>query len=604
MVHRHALPFALIAALAALTGCEDDPIAQGTSSATTTTSSGGGHGGEGGQGGSGGSGGAGGTTATSTTSTTGSGGEGGGTGGEGGTEAPGVIGAVGDPCDHPGEKGCAGHAQMQKVVCGADSLWAAAGTCAAGERCNSAFGPKQGTCLPVVPLCLGKSSSQVVCSGAARVQCGPDLVSSEILETCAYLCENGACVGDCTPMAKQCAGTTPQTCTADGAWKDDPACPYACSSGQCTGTCVPGGGDCMGKIPLTCDDLGQWKAGDACNLACNAGKCAGVCVPGSARCNGNTPEGCDGSGTWQAQPACPGNLPTCVAGACSAAPSCVSGEPGAGDDCGPTGTESCCVSPLVKGGTFNRIQNASYPATVSDFRLDRFEITVGRFRQFVNGYPGTIPKEGDGAHSKIPGTGWSTMWNASLPATHAAMIDRLTNAGINTWTNVPGPNENKPLNWLDWYMVFAFCAWDGGRLPTEAEWNYAAAGGSEQRYRPWGTLDLDPSYAVYNCTGDGSIAQDCKLSDVLPVGSRSPKGDGRWGQADLVGGVWEWNLDYYEDPLPAPCIDCANLVSAPHRSARGGSYSSAENRMNTVFRNTLEPDYRKYSVGGRCARNP
>lgn len=603
MVFKVARVGAVLVVAATALGCSDDPIGNGTTTATSTGQ--GGSGGEGGAGGAGGSGGQGGATSTtSTTGNGGSGGEGGGTGGEGGSEPPGMIGAVGEACTTPGEKACAGHAQATQLVCGVDHLWAVAGTCPASERCTSAYGPKQGTCQAVVPLCAGKASNEVVCSDRMRVRCGPDLVTSTLLGECPYLCAGGACVGECTPSAKQCFGTAPETCDSQGVWTKEPACPYACNGGQCTGVCVPGGGDCFGKIPLLCGALGQWQAGDACLLACNAGKCAGVCAPGSTRCNGNTPEACDASGTWQAQPACPLALPVCLAGACSGAPSCLAGVAGAGDSCGPMGDESCCASPLVSGGTFNRIQNASYPATVSDFRLDRFEITVGRFRQFVLGYPGTIPPEGAGAHAKIPGSGWKSAWNAELPQTQADMIARLTNVGINSWTNLPGPNESKPLNWLDWYMVFAFCAWDGGRLPTEAEWNYAAAGGAEQRYRPWGTMAVDSSYAVYDCTADGSPAQDCKLSDVLSVGSRSPKGDARWGQADLMGSVWEWNLDGFQDPMPMPCVDCANLASTPKKSARGGSYSSAENRMNTVFRNALEPEYRKYSVGGRCARNP
>ncbi len=603
MVDKVARFGALLVLLAAAPACADDPV--GTSSTTAASATSTGQGGTGGEGGSGGRGGAGGSTVT-TGSTGGQGGEGGqgGMGGEGGSEDPGAVGVVGQPCDTPGDKACAGHAQAQRLLCGADKLWAAVGDCPADERCTSAYGPKQGSCQAVLPLCAGKASSEVVCNGDKRVRCGPDLVTSTQLGTCPYLCEGGECVGDCAPGAKQCFGAVPQTCFPSATWKSEPVCPYACNAGQCTGVCVPGGGDCMGKIPLLCDAVGAWQAGASCLLGCNAGKCAGVCAPGSTRCAANSPEACDAAGIWQAQPPCPLGLPACVAGACSAAPSCLSGAAGAGDTCGPQGDENCCASPLVPGGTFNRIQNASFPATVSDFRMDRFEITVGRFRQFVNGYPDNLPKEGDGAHAKIPGSGWSTTWNAELPPTQAAMIARLTNVGINTWTNNPGPNESKPLNWLDWYMVFAFCAWDGGRLPTEAEWNYAAAGGAEQRYRPWGTLDLDPSYAVYNCQADGSPLGACALSDLPTVGSRSPKGDGRWGQSDLVGGVWEWNLDWFEDPLPTPCVDCANLVSSDHKSARGGSYSSADNRMNCVFRNTLEPLYRKYSVGGRCARNP
>ncbi|MGH7434042.1 MAG: hypothetical protein ACRENE_00035, partial [Polyangiaceae bacterium] len=64
--------------------------------------------------------------------------------------------------------------------------------------------------------------------------------------------------------------------------------------------------------------------------------------------------------------------------------------------CGPLHDESCCANSLVPGGTFNRDNNASYPATVDSFVLDRFEVTVGRFRKFYAQYPGNQPAGGSG----------------------------------------------------------------------------------------------------------------------------------------------------------------------------------------------------------------
>src|SRR6185503_5212427 len=105
------------------------------------------------------------------------------------------------------------------------------------------------------------------------------------------------------------------------------------------------------------------------------------------------------------------------------------------------------------------------------------------------------------------------------------------------------------MNCVSWFEAFAFCAWDGGRLPTETEWNYAAAGGNEQRVYPWGA-NIDLTKASYDCAGDGSGTgtPNCMFSDMLPVGSRSPQGDGKWGQADLAGNVWEWTLDWGATP--------------------------------------------------------
>src|SRR5256885_1964087 len=66
----------------------------------------------------------------------------------------------------------------------------------------------------------------------------------------------------------------------------------------------------------------------------------------------------------------------------------------------------------------------------------------------------------------------------------------------------PSANATLPVNCVSWFEAFAFCAWDGGYLPTEAEWNYAAAGGGDQRAYPWsvpsGTLLIDVAHANYN----------------------------------------------------------------------------------------------------------
>jgi sulfatase modifying factor 1 len=162
------------------------------------------------------------------------------------------------------------------------------------------------------------------------------------------------------------------------------------------------------------------------------------------------------------------------------APSCS----GLAATCGPVGTDDCCKSLLVPGGTFNRsydgvdFKDPNYPATVSDFYLDKYEITVGRFRQFVKAGMGTQaspPAAGAGAHPRITGSGWDSTWNTNLPATTAALTTNLKCS--TTWTDTAGSNESKPVNCLEWYAAFAFCVWDGGRLATEAEWNYAASAG-------------------------------------------------------------------------------------------------------------------------------
>jgi formylglycine-generating enzyme required for sulfatase activity len=241
-----------------------------------------------------------------------------------------------------------------------------------------------------------------------------------------------------------------------------------------------------------------------------------------------------------------------------------------------------------------------YPASVSDFYLDKYEVTVARFRTFVDRGAGTqaVPLAARaGENPNVPGSGWNPAWNIKLPADARALEPALKcHPAYQTWTDTPAGNENKPINCLDWYTAFAFCAWDGGRLPTEAEWNYAASGGSEQRYYPWSnppaSTTIDDSYAVY-CGGT------CKL---LNVGSKSPKGDGRWGQSDLGGNVWEWTLDFAGGAYPMPCRDCAAVTTGSYRAFRSGSNDDIAATLRAAVRHVYYPEYRGV-VGVRCARS-
>jgi formylglycine-generating enzyme required for sulfatase activity len=289
--------------------------------------------------------------------------------------------------------------------------------------------------------------------------------------------------------------------------------------------------------------------------------------------------------------------------------------------CGPTGTSSCCGSPLVPGGTFYRsydpvgdgmYPSMSAPATVSDFRLDTYEVTVGRFRQFVNAGMGTQanpPAAGAGART-LNGLanqgGWDPSDNSNLTANTAALEAGVQcYAAYQTWTDSPGANEALPMDCMTWYEGFAFCVWDGGFLPTEAEWNYAAAGGSDQRAYPWSSpvssVSLDCSYANYD---PGPACVNGTTGGANRVGSESPKGDGKYGQADLAGNVWEWALDWYNSTYQTPCDDCANLTAASLKVQLGGALYNPGTILRTGYRGYTMPGPRGFGYGVRCARAP
>jgi formylglycine-generating enzyme len=296
--------------------------------------------------------------------------------------------------------------------------------------------------------------------------------------------------------------------------------------------------------------------------------------------------------------------------------SCRTPAPGAAS-CGPTG-ESCCTSLPVAGGTFLRsfdgatFTDSTAPATVSSFRLDKYEVTVGRFRAFVAAVvDGWLPPSAAGKHSHLSagrglngGTegGWDPSWTASLGTTASQWTMGLQcGYPYGTWTPTAGPNESLPINCASWYEAYAFCIWDGGFLPTEAEWNYAAAGGSEQRVYPWstpaGATTTGFGYASYDC-----LADSCSFSDILVVGS-DPMGNGKWGQSDLGGNVAEWNLDV-QASYATPCDDCASLAPGPNRTLRGGGFNSDLPALLASARDANTPESRNEIYGIRCARSP
>jgi formylglycine-generating enzyme required for sulfatase activity len=286
--------------------------------------------------------------------------------------------------------------------------------------------------------------------------------------------------------------------------------------------------------------------------------------------------------------------------------------------CGSAHNVSCCDNPAVPGGTYFRSYDAagdsgsgtmSDPATISAFHLDRFEVTVGRFRAFVAAGLGTQanpPVASAGAHKNLPASGWDTGWNASLTTNLTALIAAVKCSSLQTWTDNAGNNENRPINCVTWYEAMAFCIWDGGYLPTEAEWNDAATGGNEQRAYPWsspaGSTAIDGAHASYlsgtDCIGDGMPG--CTVSDLVVAGSK-PLGEGKWGHSELAGNVAEWVLDWI-DNYPANCVDCATLTGGPNRVTRGGAFDDPSDDARSAFRIGAPPATRSTTLGFRCAR--
>jgi formylglycine-generating enzyme required for sulfatase activity len=340
----------------------------------------------------------------------------------------------------------------------------------------------------------------------------------------------------------------------------------------------------------------------------------------------------------------------------AAAPDCQTGGDGV-TNCA-AGSESCCTSLEVEGGTYYRTftygDTSSYadPATVSSFRLDKYDVTVGRFRQFVGAWnSGWAPLAGSGKHSHLNGgkgladvsapadagivyeTGWVTTDDSNIAPTDENLA---CDANFATWTATPGSLERLPINCVNWYEAYAFCIWDGGFLPSGAEWEYAAAGGSQQREYPWGATDpgTDNQYAIYGATvpDAASYTFECHyptgiptpcmgVMNIAPVGT-AQLGAGLWGQDDLVGNMGQWDLEsFYVVPLPSgaplpyidPCTDCAFLGGPSVKEVRGSEFDMCIGcppgvgpvlfQFSLLDRTTAMAASRAYSIGMRCARS-
>jgi formylglycine-generating enzyme required for sulfatase activity len=304
----------------------------------------------------------------------------------------------------------------------------------------------------------------------------------------------------------------------------------------------------------------------------------------------------------------------------------------------------------VPGGSYYRTYvnlgsgatDESDPARISSFRLDKYLVTVGRFRQYVNYLVGggSAPAQGSGKHAHLNGgaglvnsltdsgvsyeNGWdATDWNQYVPtgANAAATwnANLLNQYPYNTWTPPPGSDENLPINDVYWWEAYAFCIWDGGFLPSDAELGYAQAGGDQQRAYPWGSTapGYNYQYAIYgdgesgDCDYPGPGLQTCSFNsgasttipNAAPVWT-SILGVGRWGQFDLSGNEAEWTLDAYA-PYRSGCVDCvAPALAVENRVVRGLGFFGEQQDLYSWLRGAASPAWEGHAGGVRCARAP
>lgn len=545
---------------------------------------------------------------------------------------------------------CAGGVNGDGIYCtSACKCNAGEGDCDAPADCNTGlvcgndnglnFGLSASTDVCVKSHCtnhvldVGAGETGVDCGGADCGTCSSCTGTNGGAEFCSSVCPCSSGQGDCDNDQQCQSGLTCATGKGNQ-WgfttQIDICLPAHCSNGvQEAGqgeTGVDCGGTC-GTCPSCPANNTNNSCGPICRCAAGWGDCDGdaqcqtglVCAVGVGaqwglnaafdvcvlpHCNNGQQDAAQGETGVD----CGGADCAACPAAATPSTSCTT----AVNACGPLGTENCCAVASVPGATFSRSYDAvgftdsSNTATVSTYFLDKFEVSVGRFRKFVEAYDAwhgaSNPASGAGAHPTISGSGWNSAW--TLAADAATLKTNLACNALASWTDSAGSNEGKPINCVNYFEAFAFCAWDAGRLPTEAEWNNAAAGGTNQRVYPWSSpstsTTVDFAHATYSCNADGTSG--CAPSDIFQTGSLSA-GAGRYGHRDLAGNMWELTLDYYAATYVNPCADCANLTTAQFRVIRGGSFqSSGPNNLRAGARSTHASANRLANVGFRCAR--
>jgi len=251
--------------------------------------------------------------------------------------------------------------------------------------------------------------------------------------------------------------------------------------------------------------------------------------------------------------------------------------------------------------------------TLDAFAIDRTQVTNSVFARFI---------AATGYKTEAEVFGWSFVFWSHIPKARFQELVQDTVAAAPWWCKVEGakwdapegPGSNvagrgdHPVVHVSWNDALAFCAWSGQRLPTEAEWEYAARGGLEQKLYPWGDK-LRPE-GVHRCniwqgefpeydTGDDGYAGTC------PVEAFPPNG---YGLFSITGNAWEWCADWF-DAAVGRAEGRENLQGPKQGVARvmkGGSFlchKSYCNRYRVAARSSNTPDSSASNVGFRCARS-
>jgi formylglycine-generating enzyme required for sulfatase activity len=244
------------------------------------------------------------------------------------------------------------------------------------------------------------------------------------------------------------------------------------------------------------------------------------------------------------------------------------------------------------------------------FWIDARAVSNADFARFV---------EGTGHVSEAERFGWSFVFGGLLPhdfppTRGVAQAPWWRQAEGADWRRPEGPQSDldgrldHPVVHVSWNDVQAYCGWAGKRLPTEAEWEYAARGGLDGKLFPWGD-ELEPGGEHRMNVWQGAFPAENSVADgfygTCPVDEFPPNG---FGLHNMTGNVWEWCANWFHPDFHTR--DTRTNPQGPpggaNRSTRGGSYLCHRSycaRYRVAARNSLTPDSTTGNTGFRCVRD-
>jgi formylglycine-generating enzyme len=292
----------------------------------------------------------------------------------------------------------------------------------------------------------------------------------------------------------------------------------------------------------------------------------------------------------------------------------------------------------IPGGAFYMGSNEGqvderpiHKVTLSGFWMDKTEVTNAQFGDFVNktGYVTTAEKKPEA--KDFPGVPEEALKAGSIVFTPPEGENIPLNNHMIWWSYLPGVSwrhptgpgsdikgkENHPVVHVSFDDVTAYAKWAGKRLPTEAEWEYAARGGADRKHYMWGDV-MAPGDKWMANIWQGRFPSENLLKDghrfTAPVGSFPPNA---FGLLDMAGNVWEWCADWYlpdyyakspemNPPGPDTSYD-PNEPGVMKRVQRGGSFLCSDlycTGYRPAARMKSTPDTGLQHTGFRCVKSP